>query len=146
MPTHKGTLQSKVKENIFCIGDATNIPASKAGSVAHFEGEILMGNIQRFIKGQELKDGFDGHANCFVETGHGKALLIDFNYTHEPVTGSFPFPGIRPLTLLKESRVNHMGKLAFKWVYCNMLITGRHIPFVPSKMSESGKNFVNASS
>jgi sulfide:quinone oxidoreductase len=141
VPTHKGTLQTKVKENIFCIGDATNIPASKAGSVAHFEGEILMENVQRFIEGRELKDEFDGHANCFVETGHGKALLIDFNYTHQPVSGTFPFPGIGPLTLLKESRMNHMGKWAFKWVYWNMLITGRHIPFVPSKMSESGKNF-----
>lgn len=140
VPTHKGTLQSKVKENIFVIGDASNLPTSKAGSVAHFEGEILLENIQRYIQGKPLKDEFDGHANCFVETGNGKALLIDFNYTHEPVTGTFPFPGVGPLTLLKESRINHFGKMAFKWVYWNMLITGRHIPFVPSKMSEAGKN------
>lgn len=139
VPTDKGTLQSKVKENIFAIGDATNIPASKAGSVAHFEGEILLENILRYIKGEPLKADFDGHANCFVETGHGKALLIDFNYTQQPVPGTFPFPGVGPLTLLKESRMNHMGKLAFKWIYWNMLITGRHIPFVPARMSLSGK-------
>ena len=139
VPTDKGTLQSKVKENIFAIGDATNIPASKAGSVAHFEGEILLENILRYIKGEALKADFDGHANCFVETGHGKALLIDFNYTQQPVPGTFPFPGVGPLTLLKESRMNHMGKLAFKWIYWNMLITGRHIPFVPARMSLSGK-------
>lgn len=141
IPTDKATLQSKVKENIFVIGDATNIPASKAGSVAHFEGEILLENVLRFINGQELKDEFDGHANCFIETGHGKALLIDFNYNHQPVTGTFPFPGIGPLNLLKESRMNHMGKMAFKWIYWNMLITGRHIPFVSPTMSEAGKNF-----
>ncbi len=144
IPTDKGTLQSKVKENIFVVGDATNIPASKAGSVAHFEGEILLENVLRYINGQELKNEFDGHANCFVETGHGKALLIDFNYTHQPVSGTFPFPGVGPLNLLKESRMNHMGKLAFKWIYWNMLITGRHIPFVSAKMSEAGKNFEEA--
>ena len=140
VPTDKRTLQTKVKENIFAIGDATNIPASKAGSVAHFEAEILTDNILRFIKGQALKEEFDGHANCFVETGHGKALLIDFNYTHEPVKGSFPFAG-GPLSLLKESRMNHMGKLAFRWIYWNMLLKGRHIPFVTANMDESGKIF-----
>ncbi len=140
VPTDKATLQSKVKDNIFAIGDATNIPASKAGSVAHFEAEILTENILRYIAGKELKADFDGHANCFVETGNGKALLIDFNYTTEPVTGTFPFPGIGPLRLLKESRMNHFGKLAFRWVYWNMLLKGRHIPFVSATMSTAGKD------
>jgi len=88
-----------------------------------------------------LKEEFDGHANCFVETGNGKALLIDFNYTHEPVEGTFPLPGIGPLRLLKESRFNHMGKLAFRWIYWNMLLKGTHIPFVSTTMQEAGKNF-----
>ncbi|MDF1697895.1 MAG: FAD/NAD(P)-binding oxidoreductase [Saprospiraceae bacterium] len=140
IPTDKATLQSKIKDNIFVIGDATNIPASKAGSVAHFEAEILTENIQRFINGQELKAIFDGHSNCFIETGHGKALLIDFNYTHEPVTGTFPLPGVGPLKLLKETHMNHLGKLAFRWIYWNMLIKGRHIPFVSAAMDTQGKN------
>lgn len=141
VPTNKATLQSLAHENIFAIGDATNLPASKAGSVAHFEAEILTENIQRYIDGKELKEEFDGHANCFIETGNGKALLIDFNYTHEPVEGTFPFPGVGPLNLLKESRMNHMGKMAFRWIYWNMLIKGVHIPFVSATMSEKGKNF-----
>lgn len=139
VPTNKGTLQTKAHKNIFAIGDATNLPASKAGSVAHFEAEILTENILRYIDGRELKDQFDGHANCFIETGHGKALLIDFNYITEPVEGTFPFPGIGPLNLLKESRMNHMGKMAFRWFYWNMLIKGVHIPFVSATMSEKGK-------
>jgi sulfide:quinone oxidoreductase len=141
VPTHKATLQTKEHDNIFAIGDATNLPASKAGSVAHFEAEILTENILRYIKGETLKEEFDGHANCFVETGEGKALLIDFNYTHEPVEGTFPFPGVGPLSLLKESRTNHMGKMAFRWVYWNMLIKGIHIPFVSATMSTKGKHF-----
>ena len=141
VPTHKATLQSKDYANIFVLGDASNIPASKAGSVAHFEAEILTDNILRFVKGEPLKEEFDGHANCFIETGGGKALLIDFNYTHEPVEGSFPFAGIGPLRLLKESRMNHMGKLAFRWIYWNVLLKGTHIPFVSATMSEKGKHY-----
>ena len=141
IPTNKATLQTTENENIFAIGDCTNLPASKAGSVAHFEAEILTDNILRYINGEELKEEFDGHANCFIETGNGKALLIDFNYTHEPVEGTFPFPGIGPLNLLKESRANHMGKMAFRWVYWNLLIKGIHIPFVSATMSEKGKKF-----
>ena len=141
IPTNKATLQTTENKNIFAIGDCTNLPASKAGSVAHFEAEILTDNILRYINGKELKEEFDGHANCFIETGNGKALLIDFNYTHEPVEGTFPFPGIGPLSLLKESRANHMGKMAFRWIYWNLLIKGIHIPFVSATMSEKGKKF-----
>ena len=139
VPTNKATLQTTANENIFALGDCTNLPASKAGSVAHFEAEILTENILRYIDGKELKEKFDGHANCFIETGNGKALLIDFNYTQEPVEGTFPFPGVGPLSLLKESRINHLGKMAFKWIYWNMLIKGIHIPFVSATMSKKGK-------
>lgn len=140
VPTHKNTLQTLISDDIFALGDCTNLPASKAGSVAHFEAEILTENILRYIHGKPLKEEFDGHSNCFVETGNGKALLIDFNYTQEPVTGTFPIPGIGPLKLLKETHMNHLGKLAFRWVYWNMLIQGKHIPFVSATMDEAGKD------
>jgi sulfide:quinone oxidoreductase len=139
VPANKATLQSLQHENIFVIGDAAAIPASKAGSVAHFEAEILTKNILHYIHNEPLTEEFDGHANCFIETGNRRALLIDFNYTHEPVEGTFPFPGLGPLGLLKESHMNHLGKIAFKWIYWHMLLKGRHIPFVSAKMQKSGK-------
>lgn len=141
VPTHKHTLQSEAHENIFVIGDATNVPASKAGSVAHFEAETLTDNILLYMDGYTLKEEFDGHANCFIETGGNKALLIDFNYVTEPVHGTFPFSKFGPLKLLKESVFNHWGKLAFRWIYWNMLLKGIAIPFVSRNMSFKGKVF-----
>ena len=141
IPTHHNTLQSEAHENIFVIGDATNVPASKAGSVAHFQAETLTDNILLYIDGYPLKKEFDGHANCFIETGNKKALLIDFNYVTEPVHGKFPFAKIGPLRLLKESVFNHWGKLAFRWIYWNMLLKGIPIPFVRRHMSFKGKVF-----
>jgi len=141
IPTDHNTLQSKAHENIFVIGDATNVPASKAGSVAHFQAETLTDNILLYIDGYPLKKEFDGHANCFIETGNNKALLIDFNYVTEPVHGNFPFAKIGPLKLLKESVLNHWGKLAFRWIYWNMLLKGIAIPFVSRNMSFKGKVF-----
>ncbi len=141
VPTDKHTLQTKIKDNIFAIGDCTDVPASKAGSVAHFQAEILTENILLYIEGKELKPDFDGHANCFIETGKGKALLIDFNYEIEPLKGKFPFAGIGPLNLLEESRFNHWGKLAFRWIYWNMLLPARKLPFITPKMSKAGKIF-----
>lgn len=138
VPTDKHTLQSRDYPNVFVIGDATNVPASKAGSVAHFEGEILTENILSYINGQPLKAKFDGHANCFIETGNGKAALIDFNYTTEPLPGRFPLPVLGPMALLKETHANHLGKLAFKWVYWHGLLTGKPLP-VPTHMSMQGK-------
>ena len=140
VPTDKHTLQCKAHPNIFVIGDATDCPTSKAGSVAHFESEVLTENILHFIAGQPLRSRFDGHANCFIESGHGKAFLLDFNYDQEPVTGTFPLPALGPMRLLAESRLNHLGKMAFRWVYWNILLPGWPIPLVGHTMSLRGKN------
>ncbi len=139
VPTDRNTLQAQVAENIFVIGDATDLPSSKAGSVAHFQGGILEHNLLAAIAGKELAPDFDGHANCFVETGFGKALLIDFNYDVEPLPGRFPLAKVGPMKLLEESRMNHWGKLAFRWIYWNQLLAGREIPLVESRMSMKGK-------
>jgi sulfide:quinone oxidoreductase len=138
VPVDQHTLQAKAKPNVFVIGDAADVPASKAGSVAHFEGETLTRNICRYLAGEPLDAGFDGHANCFIESGFGKALLIDFNYDTEPVTGRFP--GQIGLPLLRQSRLNHLGKLAFSWLYWHMLLPGRDLPGVPASMPSAGKH------
>jgi sulfide:quinone oxidoreductase len=139
VPTDQATLRSVKYENIFVIGDASNVPTSKAGSVAHFQSEVLAENVLRAIEGRLLEPGFDGHSNCFVETGRRRAILIDFNYETEPLPGRFPFPVIGPMPLLKPSRLNHIGKLAFRWIYWNMLLKARPIPFVPARMKLAGK-------
>ncbi len=137
VPTDQHTLQSKVRPNIFAIGDATNVPASKAGSVTHFEGEVLLDNVNRFLEGRELDASYDGHANCFIETGFHKAMLIDFNYETEPTSGHFPAAVGAPL--LKDSRLNHLGKLMFQWVYWHALLPGRDIPGIGPDMPTRGK-------
>jgi len=139
IPTNKNTLQTEKWENVFIIGDAGNVPASKAGSVAHFMLEIVTENMLSHIKGKEMTARFDGHANCFIESGFNKGLLIDFNYDVEPLPGTFPFVGVGPFRLLQESYLNHIGKMGFKWVYWNMLLKGRELPFVETHMSMNGK-------
>jgi len=138
VPVDKNTLQSKANPNIFAIGDASDIPASKAGSVAHFAVEIFTDNFLELIAGKPMTGWFDGHANCFIESGNGKALLIDFNYDTEPLAGKYPLPLVGPMSLLKETKANHYGKMAFRWIYWNVLLPGRSMP-VPTHMSMVGK-------
>ena len=142
VPVNKKTLQSKVYPNIFAVGDASDIPASKAGSVAHFSVEIFCDNFLQLVAGKPMTGAFDGHANCFIESGNGKGLLIDFNYDTEPMSGKYPVPVVGPFSLLEETRANHLGKLAFRWMYWNVLLPGRPIP-LPSHMSMAGKNTEN---
>ena len=138
VPTNPRTLQSLARPNVFALGDATNVPTSKAGSVTHFEGEMLTKNIRHFLAGEPLDESYDGHANCFIETGFGKALLIDFNYETEPLPGRFP-SSLGPMPLLQESRLNHMGKLMFQWMYWHVLLPGRDIPGISPQMQMTGK-------
>lgn len=139
IPTEKYTMRSKQYENVFVIGDATDLPISKAGSVAHFQAELLTENIIRTINGRQLEPSYDGHANCFIETGFGKAVLIDFNYEIEPVEGRFPIPYIGPLSLLKETRLNHYAKLISRSLYWNLILRGYSIPFVTPKLNKRGR-------
>lgn len=138
VPVDKHTMQSTAHPEIFALGDAGNLPTSKAGSVAHFSVEVFVENFMELIAGQPMTHSFDGHANCFVESGGGKALLLDFNYDTEPLMGTFPLPKVGPMTLLKESRANHVGKLAFRHIYWNLLLPGRPVG-LPSAMSMTGK-------
>ncbi len=136
--TDKYTLQSTKFDNIFVLGDAANIPTSKAGSVVHFAAEVVYENLMCAIEGRPTTAKFDGHSNCYIETGFGKGALIDFNYDTEPLPGSFPFPGIGPFGLLKETRMNHYGKLLFRWIYWHVLLKGKEMP-IPSEMYMAGK-------
>ncbi len=138
VPANKHTLQARDHENVWILGDAGNVPASKAGSVTHFMLDTVAENIVNYDKGLPLHPSFDGHANCFIESGYGEGLLIDFNYEVEPLPGKYPLPGVGPFTLLKESKMNHLGKLGFKWIYWNILLRALPMP-VPNQMSMTGK-------
>lgn len=138
VPTNKQTLAADGLEDVFVIGDTTNLPASKAGSVVHFQSDILFKNIMEHAEGRPPRAQFDGHANCFIESGFGKGMLIDFNYETEPLPGEFPLPGIGPFTLLGESVLNHYGKLMFRWVYWNLLLRGVELP-IANEMLMAGK-------
>ncbi len=139
IPTHRETLAVTSTTNTFAIGDATDLPSSKAGAVAHFQGDVLTQNLLAAIDDRELPAKFDGHSNCFIETGYGKAMLIDFNYDTEPLPGKFPLPGVGPFTLLGESAINHWGKLGFKWLYWNVIVAGKDLP-LDHRLSMAGKH------
>ncbi len=141
VPTNKETLQAKNFDNIFVIGDASDIPTSKAGSVAHYSSEILFENFLDIIDGVKPEAKFDGHSTCFIESGFGKGLLIDFNYETEPLLGKFPLPTIGPFSLLEESVMNHYGKMMFRWMYWDFLLKGVELPIAPL-MSMAGKKVV----
>ena len=125
---NKQTLKAQNVERVYVVGDATNVPTSKAGSVAHYMSYTIVENLIREIDGHEPLPNFDGHATCFLASGFEKAILLDFNYDVEPLPGKFPFPGLGPFSLLQETLSNHWGKMMFKWVYWNLLMRGLDLP------------------
>ena len=143
VPVDKHTMLSRAYDTIFAIGDASDLPTSKAGSVAHFSVDVFADNFVQHVAGRPMTGSFDGHANCFIESGHGKGLLIDFNYETEPLPGRYPVPLLGPFSLLEETAANHMGKLAFRWAYWHLLLQGRPLP-VPTRMSMAGKHTESA--
>ena len=132
------TLKARDYERIYVIGDATNVPTSKAGAVAHYESDTVVQNVIREIDGLHPKPSFDGHSTCFIVSSHEKAVLIDFNYKVEPLPGKYPFPGLGPCTLVGESHFNYWGKMMFKWVYWNLMLKGHELP-LEAQLTLAGK-------
>lgn len=138
VPTDNDTLKAENFDRIFVVGDTTNVPTSKAGSVAHYMAYTLVENLLREIDGHKAAKKFDGHATCFLASGFEKAILLDFNYNVEPLPGKFPFPGMGPFSLLQESLSNYWGKMMFRWVYWNLMMKGLDLPLEP-QMNLAGK-------
>ena len=93
-------------------------------------------NFLRTVCSTLSESGID--SRCFIESGFGKGILIDFNYDIEPLPGKFPLPGVGPFSLLEETRMNHWGKMSFRWVYWNLLLRGAELP-IEAQMNMAGK-------
>jgi sulfide:quinone oxidoreductase len=132
VPTHHNTLKALKHDRVYVIGDATNVPTSKAGSVAHYEADVVVFNIMAEIHGVKPEEIYDGHSTCFIVYSKGTSSLIDFNYKIEPLPGQFPMPKLGPFSLLKETKMNWRGKLGFEWLYWNVLLAGRHLGAPPT--------------
>lgn len=104
VPTDKYTLRMKGYSNVYVIGDATDLPISKAGSTADFESYVVAGNIVNDIRGNNSTKLFDGSVFCYIATGLDSATYIRFNYNYPPV----PPP---------PSYVHWWGKLLYNKLY-----------------------------
>lgn len=104
VPTDRYTLKAEGLENVYVVGDATNLPVSKAGSVAHFEAEVVAENIAAEIKGLPPTARYFGKAMCFIETGFSEATYIWFDYETPP-------------KFVKPNKFIHWMKLAYNRMY-----------------------------
>lgn len=138
VPVDPGTLQSRRYPNVFALGDASDVPTSKAGSAVHLALESFVENLVQHAHGRPMTHAYDGRVNCFVETGGGKALLLDFDYASQPLPGRYPLSAVGPFSGLEETAMNHVGKMMFKWVYWHLLLRGRELP-LPTRARRSAE-------
>ncbi len=112
VPTDRATLQAGGCENMFAIGDATNLPISKSGSTAHFEAPVVASRIASLIRGTAPKANYGGRVMCFLETGNRKATALRFDYEHPPTP---PQPSV----------LWHSAKWMFNRLYWETVPQGR---------------------
>jgi len=106
IPTHRATLAMEGRDNVFVLGDTTNIPISKAGSTAHYEAEVLGENLASLVAGRSAMRVYEGKIFCFIEAGRDRATYASFDYKNPPKP--------RPPT-----RAIHWFKLAYNRLYWN---------------------------
>ncbi len=115
LPTDRATLQVGGRPNVFALGDATDLPLSKAGSTAHFEAPVVTERIVAAVEGREVdhqRGDYLGKVMCFFEIGDGKGTLLQFDYEHPP----------RPP---KPNQIWHLGKIVFNKTYWHTVPKGR---------------------
>ncbi|MGG3561077.1 FAD/NAD(P)-binding oxidoreductase [Neobacillus rhizosphaerae] len=84
IPTDRYTLKMIGSDNIYVIGDATNLPISKAGSTAHYQSEVMVTNIANRINGLPETARYNGKVACFLENSLEDASMITFDYQNPP--------------------------------------------------------------
>ena len=115
LPTDRETLSVGGRPDVFALGDATDLPLSKAGSTAHFEAPVVAERVAAAVEGREPKGkhaDYHGKVMCFFEIGDGKGTLLQFDYTHPP----------KPPT---PNRLWHLGKIVFNKTYWHTVPKGR---------------------
>ncbi|HSO29187.1 MAG TPA: FAD/NAD(P)-binding oxidoreductase [Candidatus Sulfomarinibacteraceae bacterium] len=115
LPTDRHTLRVGDRPNVYALGDATDLPLSKAGSTAHFEAPVVVEGIVAAVEGREPAGKhalYEGHVMCFFEIGDGKGTLLQFDYDHPP----------RPP---KPNALWHLGKIVFNKTYFHTVPKGR---------------------
>ena len=115
LPTDHHTLQVDGRSNVYALGDATDLPLSKAGSTAHFEAPIVAERIAAAVQGREPNGRhatYTGKVMCFFEVGDGKGTLLQFDYNHPPNPP-------------KPNRFWHLGKMVFNKTYWHTVPRGR---------------------
>jgi sulfide:quinone oxidoreductase len=115
LPTDRHTLQVGGRENVFALGDATDLPLSKAGSTAHFEAPVVAERLAALVQGRQPEAkhaSYEGRVMCFFEIGDGKGTLLRFDYDHPP----------KPPT---PNRFWHLGKIVFNRTYWHTVPKGR---------------------
>ncbi len=104
IPTDRFKLTMNGRDNVYVIGDATNIPVSKTGSAAHFEAEVVAENIASLIKTGTPVREYDGKVYCFIEAGYDRATYNAFDYVN--------LPDLKP-----PSKAIHWFKVAYNKMY-----------------------------
>jgi sulfide:quinone oxidoreductase len=115
LPTDRHTLQVGGRANVYALGDATDLPLSKAGSTAHFEAPVVAERVAAAVLGRAPNGkhaSYEGNVMCFFEIGDGKGTLLRFDYNHPP----------RPP---KPNRIWHLGKVMFNKAYWMTVPKGR---------------------
>jgi sulfide:quinone oxidoreductase len=115
LPTDRATLQVGGRPNVYALGDATDLPLSKAGSTAHFEAPVVTERLVAAIEGRAVdhpRGDYLGKVMCFFEIGDGKGTLLQFDYEHPP----------RPP---KPNQLWHLGKIVFNKTYWHTVPKGR---------------------
>jgi sulfide:quinone oxidoreductase len=115
LPTDRHTLLVGGRDNVYALGDATDLPLSKAGSTAHFEAPVVAERIAAVVQGREpgkKHASYEGKVMCFFEIGDGKGTLLQFDYEHPP----------KPP---KPNQLWHLGKIVFNKTYWHTVPKGR---------------------
>jgi sulfide:quinone oxidoreductase len=104
IPVDKHTLEADTADDVYAIGDAADIPTSKAGSVAHYEAGVVADRLAARVRGHVPTATFDGKTVCFIEAGMDEASFVEFAYGEEPY-------------VREPSQLLHWGKLAYNETY-----------------------------
>jgi sulfide:quinone oxidoreductase len=121
------TMQHTKFNNVFALGDVSNLPTSKTGAAIRKQAPVAVANVLKMIETNAISSKeYSGYTSCPLVTGYGKMVLAEFDYDKnfkpDPKLKQFPM-------MISDSSKEHwrlwiLKKYMLPYLYWNKMMKG----------------------
>jgi sulfide:quinone oxidoreductase len=111
--------QHRRYDTVFALGDGASFPTAKTAAAVRMQAPVVAANAIAVLQDRPLSFAYDGYSACPLITSDHSVMLMEFDYSFQPVSSFLVNPVKERWSLWLLER------FAFPWIYWNRMLQGR---------------------